>query len=171
MKKFAILPVIAALILFASCKKNKVNNSCAYPTSTLVAPASEQQSLLDSLNKYNIHATKDSAGFYYTINQPGTAPGVTNLCSSIAVFYRGGFFNGVGFDSTATGNPALFQLGQVIVGWQKGIPHVSTNGDITLYLPPSLAYGSTAVTNPNTGVLEIPANSYLIFNVVIADIQ
>lgn len=170
MKKFAILSVSAALLIFSSCKKNNTNNACGYPESTLVAPIPEQQALLDSLDAHNIQATKDSSGFYYTINQPGTSPGITNLCTSIAVFYRGGFFNGTGFDSTS-GDPAIFQLGQVIVGWQKGIPHINKNGDITLYIPPSLAYGSKPVTNPNTGDTVVPANSYLVFRVTIADIQ
>jgi FKBP-type peptidyl-prolyl cis-trans isomerase FkpA len=170
MKRIASLSVLSALIIFSSCHKNKINNTCSYPESTIVAPLAEQQALLDSLNDHNIIATKDSSGFYYTINKPGTPPGITNLCSSIAVFYRGGFFNGTGFDSTS-GGPALFQLGQVIVGWQKGIPHVNKNGDITLYIPPSLAYGSNARLNPNTGDTVIPANSYLVFRVTIADIQ
>jgi FKBP-type peptidyl-prolyl cis-trans isomerase FkpA len=171
MKKFTLLSVFAVFIVISSCKKNKINTTCTYTESSTVAPASEQQALLDSLNAYGIQATKDSSGFYYTINQPGTAPGITNLCTSIAAFYRGGFFNGTGFDSTATGNPAIFQLGQVIVGWQKGIPHVNKNGNITLYLPPSLAYDSIAVKNPNTGQVVIPANSYLVFRISIADIQ
>lgn len=170
MKKFTFLAAFATLILISSCQKNNTNNTCNYTESTLVAPQSEQHALLDSLDAYNIQATKDSSGFYYTINQPGTPPGVTGLCSSIAVFYRGGFFNGAGFDST-TVNPAVFQLGQVIVGWQKGIPLVNKHGDITLYIPPSLAYGSKPRINPNTGDTVIPANSYLVFRVTIDDVQ
>mgnify|MGYP001550173776 CR=1 FL=1 len=147
------------------------NNTCVYNESTVVAPQSEQQALLDSLNAHNILATKDSAGFYYTINSPGTAPAVANLCSNITVFYRGSFFNGVAFDSTTTGNSATFELGQVILGWQKGIPLIKNTGDITLYIPPSLGYGSEPVTNPNTGAILIPANSYLIFRVILYGIM
>lgn len=171
MKKFIFLSVVISILTLTSCKKNKTNNNaCSYTESNLVAPASEQEALLDSLNAHNIQATKDSAGFYYTINKPGTTPGVTNLCTSISVFYRGGFFNGVGFDSTATGSPAIFELNQVILGWQKGIPLINYSGDITLYIPPSLGYGSKPVTDPNTGNVVIPANSYLIFRVILTGI-
>lgn len=171
MKKFALLFVVISLLVVSSCKKNKPNNTCAFTESNLVAPESEQQALLDSLNAHSIQATKDSAGFYYTINSPGTAPAVANLCSDITVFYRGSFFNGVAFDSTTTGNSATFELGQVILGWQKGIPLIKNTGDITLYIPPSLGYGSEPVTDPNTGAIVIPANSYLIFRVILDGIM
>jgi FKBP-type peptidyl-prolyl cis-trans isomerase FkpA len=167
MKEFIALPIIA-LVIFASCSKKE--NKCVYTDSTIVAPAAEQQALKDSLDSMGIHATLAPSGFFYNINQPGSGPTVTNLCTTIAVFYRGGFLNGTGFDST-NGNPAIFQLGQVIPGWQKAIPLIAKSGDITLYIPPSLAYGSKAVTDPNTGNVVIPANSNLVFRVVVADIQ
>lgn len=168
MKKFIALPIIA-LVVFASCSKKE--NKCGYTTSTIVAPAAEQQALQDSLTALGIHATPAPAGFFYNINQPGSGPSVTNLCSTISVFYRAGFLNGKGFDSTASGTPAVFQLGQVIPGWQKAIPLIAKTGDITLYIPPSLAYGAKDVTDPNTGKVVIPANSNLVFRVIIADIQ
>ena len=169
MKKLLAVSSICLLIL-GSCLKTKNTNKCGFPDSTVIAPLSEQQALQDSLTAHGIQAILDSSGFYYTINQQGTGPFVSNLCSSIAVFYRGSFFNGNGFDSTSTGNPSVFQLGNVITRWQKGIPLVSKGGDITLYIPPSLAYGATPRTDQNGNVV-IPANSYLVFRVVIADIQ
>ena len=50
------------------------------------------------------------------------------------------------------------RLSQVVVGWQQGIPLIAPGGNITLYLPPSLAYGPQAQTG-------IPANSILIFKI------
>ncbi|MEO6838425.1 MAG: FKBP-type peptidyl-prolyl cis-trans isomerase [Ginsengibacter sp.] len=169
MKKFVFLSIIMSIIALSSCKKNQPNNGCQFTESNLVAPESEQMALLDSLNAHNIQATKDPAGFYYTINNPGTPPAVANLCSTITVFYKGSFFNGAVFDSTTTGNSATFELGQVILGWQKGIPLIKNTGDITLYIPPSLGYGSEPY--PNTGPIVIPANSYLIFHVVLEGIM
>ena len=171
MKKIVFFLVIAASIILYSCTKNSANSGCQFPTSTTVAPVSEQQALQDSLTAHNIQAMKDTSGFFYAVNQPGSGNGVTSLCSSIMVYYTGSFFNGKVFDSTATGNPAIFQLGQVIVGWRKGIPHAAKGGDITLYLPPSLAYGAKDVVNPQTGDTVVPANSYLVFHVQILDVQ
>ena len=168
MNKKLILSLSIALIVLASCSK-KVN-SCGYSASTIIAPTAEQEALHDSLSNRGIDATLDPSGFFYKINQAGAGAAPTSLCSTVAVFYRGGFLNGQGFDSTSTGTPAVFQLGQVIPGWQKALPLVSKGGDITLYIPPSLAYGSKAVKD-TSGNVVIPANSNLVFHVVIADVQ
>ena len=172
MKKLFSGLFIALILIAASCKKNTapVDTGCNYSPSTIVAPLSEQQALQDSLTAHGIQATKDSSGFFYTINKPGNGDSVSSLCTTLAVFYRGGFLNGKGFDSTTT-NPAVLQLWQVIPAWQKAIPLIKKTGDISLYIPPSLGYGSKDVTNPSTGAVVIPANSNLVFRVVISDIQ
>lgn len=172
MKKLFPLLFIFLLFFAAGCKKNSapVDNSCNHSASTIVAPLSEQQALQDSLTAHDIQATKDSSGFFYKINKPGSGDSVSSLCTTIAVYYRGGFLNGKGFDST-TSTPAVLQLWQVIPAWQKAIPLIAKNGDISLYIPPSLGYGPKDVKNPSTGAVVIPANSNLVFRVVIADIQ
>jgi len=172
MKKLIPGLFIALLFVAASCKKNSAtgSNNCNQTLSTIVAPLAEQQALQDSLTAHGIQATKAPSGFFYTINKPGNGDSISSPCSTIAVFYRGGFFNGKGFDSTST-NPAVFQLWQVIPGWQKAIPLIKKTGDISLYIPPSLGYGSKDVANPSTGQVIIPANSNLIFRVVIEDVQ
>jgi FKBP-type peptidyl-prolyl cis-trans isomerase len=172
MKKLSALSFVALLLFAVACKKNQSGNTaCPYFQSSLVAPLSEQHALQDSLTAHGIVATKDSSGFYYTINQAGTGTGDTSLCTTIAAFYRGGFFNGAGFDSSASGNPLIFQLYRVIPAWQKGIPLVGVGGNISLYIPPSLGYGSEDVKDPSTGKVVIPANSYLVFQVSVAGIQ
>jgi FKBP-type peptidyl-prolyl cis-trans isomerase FkpA len=168
-QKLFLLPLLA-LIAFAGCSK-KASNSCGYPVSTIVATVAEQNALHDSLTAHGItNAMLAPSGFFYSVNQPGSGSSPTSLCSTVAVFYRGGFLNGHGFDSTSTGTPAVFQLGQVIPGWQKALPLVAKGGDITLYIPPSLAYGSTPVKD-TSGNIIIPANSNLVFHVLVADVQ
>jgi FKBP-type peptidyl-prolyl cis-trans isomerase FkpA len=172
MKKIAFVSVIAASIILYSCKKDSTAPSgCGYPPSTVVVPLSEQQAMQDSLTAHNIQAVRDSSGLFYSVNQPGSGNGVTDLCTSLAVYYKGSFFNGNIFDSTVNGQPAIFQLQQVIAGWQKGLQYVKKGGDITLYIPPSLAYGAKDVLNPRTGDTVIPANSYLVFHVAVIDVQ
>lgn len=171
MKNITLVTIVVASIFLFSCKKDSTQQSCQYTPSTIVVPVSEQQALQDSLTAHNIGAMKDTAGFFYTINEPGSVSGITDLCTSIAVYYTGAFFDGKVFDSTVVGQPAIFELGQVIVGWQKGIPLIKKGGDITLYIPPSLGYGNKPVVNPNTGDTVIPANSNLIFHVNLLDVQ
>jgi FKBP-type peptidyl-prolyl cis-trans isomerase FkpA len=164
--------ILPGLILFwvviAGCIKN--DTSCRYVDSKTVAPNTEIDSLQEVLTDSGITASQHPSGFFYKISGLGTGPGITNLCSNVTVTYRGSYFNGQVFDSTATGNVATFQLGQVIVGWQKGLPLISKGGDITLFIPPSLGYGANAITDTQGNIL-IPAGSYLIFVIHVVDIQ
>ncbi len=167
MKKI-LLGLVVASVIIASCVKT--DNKCGYTDSNAVVPASQIDSLQKLLSDSGITATQHASGFFYTIDNAGSGTGITNLCSTITVNYKGSFFNKHVFDSTATGSAATFQLGQVIVGWQKGIPLISKNGDITLYIPPALGYGAVPATD-SQGNVVIPANSYLKFKVHLADIQ
>lgn len=168
MKKILAIAIVAA-ITFTSCLKQ--DNKCGYSDSTAVASEQETENLEDSLALYGISGAQISpSGFYYKVVDPGTGRSVSNLCSAITVEYSGKLFNGKVFDSTVTGQPAYFQLGGVIVGWQKGIPLVKAGGEINLYIPPSLAYGAREIKD-NAGTVILPANSYLVFNVKVKDIE
>jgi FKBP-type peptidyl-prolyl cis-trans isomerase FkpA len=168
MRKILSVSVIA-LVIFTSCLKK--DTKCGYSDSTVVAPDSEQKALQDSLTAHGITASLHPAGFYYKINSQGSGNSVANLCTTLSVEYWGGFFNGAGFDSSATGSPVDLELGRVIAGWQKGVPLVNSGGDITLYIPPSLGYGPNPLTNQNTGQVVIPRNSYLVFKIHVTNIQ
>lgn len=160
---------IFAILIFAGCLKKE--DTCSYTDSTAVAPVSEQAALEDSLSVHGITASLHPAGFYYKINSQGSGASVANLCTPVTVEYKGSFFNGKVFDSSMAGQPVEFELGRVIVGWQKGVPLVNSGGDITLYIPPSLAYGASPIVNPTNGETIIPANSYLVFNIHVVNIQ
>lgn len=164
--------VFTGIILFAifmtGCIKG--DNRCGYKDSNVIVPAAETAALQDSLSVHQFTATSSPLGFFYTIDSSGSGTGISNLCSTITVDYKGSFFNKHIFDSTATGQSANLQLGQFIVGWQKAIPLISKGGGMTLYLPPSLAYGATPATDAQGNVV-IPANSYLIFHIHVSDIQ
>ncbi len=154
------------VILFTGCLKNKNNNNetCNYTDVSVTAPQSEVDSVQAYLTSKNIFtASKLGSGLFYTISSPGTGSAITNLCSSITVRYKGTLKNGVVFDETAGAETVSFQLGGVILGWQKGIPLIKEGGKITLYIPPSLGYG-------NQSVGSIPPNSILIFDIELLDI-
>jgi len=155
---------IAFSAVFLSCAKN--DTSCNYNDSGVVAPAGEIANVQAYLTANSITATQHSSGFFYKINQVGTGKAVVNLCSVVAVNYAGRLTNGTYFDPTTPGttSSATFTLGQVIVGWQKGVPLISSGGKITLYIPPSLGYGSNAAGS-------IPANSILIFDIELVSVQ
>jgi FKBP-type peptidyl-prolyl cis-trans isomerase FkpA len=138
-------------VFVVSCKKE---DSC--PEVKIKAPDAEIAALRTYISGNSITATEDPRGFFYTINSAGTGSNPT-ACSGVSVNYTGKLTNGTQFDS---GNNVSFNLSQLIIGWQEGIPLIKAGGAITLYLPPSLAYGSNAVGG-------IPANSILIFTITL----
>ncbi|HET7295354.1 MAG TPA: FKBP-type peptidyl-prolyl cis-trans isomerase [Vicinamibacteria bacterium] len=86
---------------------------------------------------------------------------------TVTVHYVGTLTNGQRFDSSYDrGQPFTFRLGagQVIAGWEQGIPGMRVGGKRRLTIPPSLGYGS----RPNG---PIPANSTLIFEVDLLSIS
>jgi FKBP-type peptidyl-prolyl cis-trans isomerase len=63
------------------------------------------------------------------------------------------------FDSS-NGTPVTYGLGQLIAGWQQGIPGMKEGGKRRLFIPAELGYGSQ-------GSGSIPANSDLVFDIEI----
>lgn len=160
-----LLGVLAIFLAFTSCKKSNDNKGCGYTISTAVAPASEIANVQTYLSANNITATQHPSGLFYVINSQGSGmtPGV---CSGVKVKYVGRLTNGNTFDDSNPNNPngITFTLGQLISGWQFGIPLIKPGGSITLYIPPSLGYGSQG--SPPS----VPGNSILIFDIQLIDV-
>lgn len=157
MKKLFLVAFIAAA--FLSCKKN--SDDCRFSESPAVAPASEIAAVQAYLASQSITtATQHPSGLFYEINAAGTGT-KPSLCSGVNVKYIGKLTNGTTFDSNLTG--ASFTLGDLIIGWQKGLPLIGSGGIIRLFIPPSLGYGSQA-SGP------IPANSILVFDLQLVNV-
>ena len=139
MKKIGFLLVICSVVA-GSCKQADQTTPCNPAAVTVKAPAAEIAALKNYIDTSKVTATPDDRGFYYTISKPGTGTKPT-VCSSVTVNYSGKLTNGTVFDSNSG---ISFDLYELIVGWQEGIPLVAPGGSITLYLPPSLAYGAQA---------------------------
>ena len=157
MKRF--FAFLSAVALLSSCSK-KVDDKCQYDPCAIAAPASEVTQLEAYLSSAGITtATKHCSGMYYVIENSGT--GVQpNACSSVTVHYKGSLTNGTVFDE----RDYQFSLSGVIPGWTNGVPLIKKGGRIHLYIPPSLGYGS----QPNG---PIPANSILVFDIDLNDVQ
>jgi FKBP-type peptidyl-prolyl cis-trans isomerase FkpA len=92
--------------------------------------------------------------------------------STVTVNYTGWLYDatktdgkGLQFDSSIGRTPFQFTLGtgQVIRGWDQGIPGMKEGGRRRLVIPPSLAYGETR-SGP------IPPNATLVFDVDLVSI-
>lgn len=158
------LLVVFVLVLASSCLKK--DTGCSYSVSGKTAPAAEEQAVLTYLSNNSITATKHSSGMYYQILSPGTGTG-PNLCSNILINYAGKLTNGNVFDSQ---NNAVFVLGSLIEGWKIGLPMLKKGGQIRLFIPPTLGYGASDVKDPSGNII-IPANSVLIFDITLTDLQ
>lgn len=91
----------------------------------------------------------------------------------VTVHYTGWLFDasktdqkGVQFETSAGRTPLTFALGsgQVIRGWDQGIPGMRVGGVRRLVIPPSLAYGGTR-SGP------IPPNAALVFDVELLSVE
>ena len=85
---------------------------------------------------------------------------------TVSVHYVGTLANGTKFDSSYDrGQPYAFRIGagQVIAGWEQGVPGMKVGGKRRLTIPPSLGYGGQAYG-------PIPANSTLIFDIELVSI-
>jgi FKBP-type peptidyl-prolyl cis-trans isomerase FkpA len=159
-----VLFVLCVTIVGVSCLKSN-ERSCAYPQINVTAPQAEQDSIAAYLDSNNIQAAHHPAGFYYKIINPGTGTDTMLLCSEILIDYQGKLKNGQEFDK---GTDVYLVLGALIEGWKKGLPLIKKGGEITLFIPPSLGYGSEDYKNSND-VVVIPGNSMLIFNIKLKD--
>jgi FKBP-type peptidyl-prolyl cis-trans isomerase FkpA len=156
-----LLFFVSASLLFTSCLKTPTS-SCTFTESSVVAPASEVTALQTWVTANHPGAILHPSGFFFEITVPGTGTGAPGICSNVLVKYVGTLTNGTQFDANTTGTS--FALGQLIVGWQKGIPLSKKGGTINLYIPPSLGYG------PNQAGI-IPPNSNLVFTIQLMDFQ
>lgn len=168
MKKwFFILAAVAAVN--ASCSKDSGKNCTATAPAT-VASAGEIAYIQSYLSGMGITATQQANGVFYVLNPQGSGKS-PNLCSDVTCRYRGTVLgNTAAFDSTTGNSTATFSLTGLIDGWKAALPLVKTGGTVTLYIPPSLGYGSQVIRN-NVGAVIIPANSYLEFNISLTNVD
>lgn len=84
---------------------------------------------------------------------------------SVSVHYHGTLVDGTVFDSSVDrGEPMTFPVNGVIPGWTEGLQLMNVGDKYRLFVPPELGYGA----NP---VGPIPANSVLVFDVELLDVQ
>jgi FKBP-type peptidyl-prolyl cis-trans isomerase FkpA len=91
----------------------------------------------------------------------------------VTVIYTGWLYDasrldgkGVQFDTSIGGDPFAFTLGigQVIQGWDQGVPGMKVGGLRRLVVPPSLGYGPVRFG-------PIPPDATLVFDIELTDVQ
>jgi FKBP-type peptidyl-prolyl cis-trans isomerase FkpA len=154
-KNKIFLGLLLVFSVFSACKKDDFN-------------AEEQMKIDDKLivdfvAKNSIPAIKHSSGLYYQIITPGTGNFTFTGTTRVSVNYEGKLLNGKVFDKS--NSTVTFNLGNLIQGWQIGIPLIQKGGKIRLIIPSSLAYQRSSPSS------AIPANSVLDFTIELINVQ
>jgi len=165
-----VMKIIVAIILITffinGCKKKS--------DQTYYTPIENTSQNTESKKTFTPWQIEDSSkiittpsGLKYYIVKEGTGnhpqPG-----QSVLVHYHGTLTNGNTFDSSfERGTPfeTVIGKGQVIQGWDEGIPKLKVGGQAILIIPPNIGYGDQAMGE------KIPANSTLIFYVELLGIK
>ncbi len=140
----------------------------------------EDKIIQEYITEKGLDAKKTESGLYYVIEEEGTgepvAPGTT-----MTVDYAGYLLDGTLFDTSiealAKENNAFIEgrpyaplpvtvgMGQVIPGWDEGLLLLKKGAKGKFIIPSPLGYGE------NGAGAMIPANSVLVFDVDVADVQ
>ena len=118
--------------------------------------------LAENKKKEGVKVTKSGLQYKVVKEGKGKKPGLKDM---VKVHYKGTLLNGKEFDSSYKRNePAVFQVGQVIAGWQEALQLMNVGSTYEIYLPPDLAYGDRGAPP------VIEPGSMLIFQVELLDI-
>lgn len=113
--------------------------------------------LEENKKKEGIQTT--ASGLQYQVIKSGTGA-VPTAQSTVTVHYEGKLISGKVFDSSIKrGEPAKFQVGQVIPGWTEAMQRMKVGDKWRLFIPPNLAYGERGAG------ADIGPNEALIFEV------
>lgn len=142
----------------ASCKKGGDNfdEEAQFKTDTTAIRA--------YVKANNITVVKDQYGIFYQVIAPGAGTTVFSGTTQVTVDYSGKVMGGTSYFDTSAGTPRTFPLGDLIFGWQYGIPHIQKGGKIRLFIPSYYGYRNAVST-------AIPANSVLDFTIELTNVQ
>jgi peptidylprolyl isomerase len=119
--------------------------------------AMERKTAMESIEKQWPDATVTESGLRYVVLNEGTG-GSPEYGQDVVVHYEGKLMDGSVFDSSVARNqPARFQIGKLIEGWNEALLTMKRNEKRILIIPPELGYGERGYP----GV--IPPNAFLIF--------
>ena len=105
------------------------------------------------------------SGLQYKVLKAGSGP-KPSASDSVVCNYRGTLLNNTEFDSSyKRGQPATFQVGQVIKGWTEALQLMPVGSKWQLFIPSALAYGDRGA-GPDIG-----PNATLIFEVELVSIE
>ena len=105
------------------------------------------------------------SGIQYSVVEEGSGES-PSAESQVTVHYRGTLPDGTEFDSShSRGQPAEFQVGQVIDGWQQVLPLMKEGAKWNVVIPSALAYGERGAG------ASIGPNQLLLFEIELLEVN
>ncbi|MGY0041184.1 FKBP-type peptidyl-prolyl cis-trans isomerase [Pedobacter sp. NJ-S-72] len=137
--KQLILLLICAVTVFTACSKPEKRNTEDFDEAGQFIK--DTTAIRTFITSRKIPALKDEkTGLFYQILTPGN--GKATYKGAVTVNYTGSLLDGTVIDETK-GSPRTFKpLGELILGWQIGIPLIQPGGRIRLIIPSGLGYGN-----------------------------
>ena len=175
MKRAALIILLFCAGLTA-CKKSSDVGSAAEKAQAAIDDKiiADYLAANPGLNAKRVDAGKgDTSGVFYIIKQPGTGNALFTNSTLVTVGDTGRLLKtGQVFTQTNDFHPG-YVIGQVIRGWQLGIPLIKKGGIIRLLIPSRYAYGPNP--QPQLGVSfglkdGLPASAVLDFDIQLYDI-
>ncbi len=124
--------------------------------------AEGEKYLADNAKKEGVMVTESGLQYEVMSEGEGAKPVATDV---VKVHYKGTLLDGTEFDSSYSRNePTTFPLNRVIPGWTEGLQLMPVGSKYKFTSPSDLAYGDRDLG-------KIPANSTLIFEVELLEIQ
>ncbi|MFC4728530.1 FKBP-type peptidyl-prolyl cis-trans isomerase [Coralloluteibacterium thermophilus] len=118
--------------------------------------------LAENGQKEGVQTTASGLQYQVVTEGSGATPGETD---TVRVHYVGTLLDGTTFDSSRDrGEPAEFQLNQVVPGWSEGVALMPVGSTYRFWIPAELGYGERGVPG------AIPPNALLVFEVELLDI-
>lgn len=116
-------------------------------------------------NKKKEGVTTLPSGVQYKVVQEGSGKQPTKT-DTVSVHYRGTLTDGKEFDSSyARKEPAVFQVNQVIRGWQEVVPLMKEGAKWHVVIPPDMAYGAQGAGS------AIGPNQTLVFDIELVKVH
>jgi peptidylprolyl isomerase len=153
--------VFAALCaVAAACENDPIRPACDDITSTVA--------------RTNGDTVTTTTGLRYRELQAGSGASLES-CRAVSLRYTARLENGTVIDSLETGRTLDFVLGRegerFIPGFEEGLVGMRAGGQRRLIVPAALGYGSEPQIDRRTGAVVIPANSTLIFDLQVQQVQ
>ena len=158
---------ILAVVALACADSNATSDAETSPDAAAATSSTLAESYAPELGVDLSSMRRTDSGLLIRDVQEGTGDVLTGGQNAV-VHYTGYLPDGTKFDSSRDRDEPFtvaVGAGQVIDGWDEGLPGMKVGGQRRLVLPPDFAYGARGAGN------VIPPNATLVFDVELLDVK